>query len=74
MTLVAPTPTTDAIDPSMPAAGAGPNYTFHTTGTKPPVVTSCTDSTGATVDLTTCENAAAYSAYFTFTTDRVIMK
>lgn len=63
----------DKTDPSMPVAGAGGPYKLVATG-KPPVVTSCQDSKGTTVDLNTCLNAAAYSSYFTFTTQRVIIK
>ncbi|MGZ3419032.1 MAG: DUF4215 domain-containing protein [Polyangiales bacterium] len=64
----------DQTDPSAPAAGAGAPYTLTTTGTKPPVVTGCKDKGGATVALDACLKAAAYSSYFKFTTNRVIIK
>ena len=38
------------------------------------VVTGCTDKSGAAVNLAMCLDAAAYSSYFKFTTDRVIVK
>jgi hypothetical protein len=71
----------DSVDPSQPPAGAGPNTTagkppYHLTSTGV-TVTGCVDKNNTTLtgaDLTTCLNAAAYSSYFTFTTDRVIMK
>ncbi|MGO8997320.1 MAG: DUF4215 domain-containing protein [Polyangiaceae bacterium] len=55
-----------------PAAGAGPKYTLSTNSSH--VVSTCKDHTGATVTLSTCLAAAAYSSYFGFTTDRVIAK
>ena len=61
----------DQVDPSMPAAGAGPPYTFMANPTTH-VVTSCHDKNGNSVSLSTALNAAAYSSYFTFTADRVI--
>jgi cysteine-rich repeat protein len=70
ITIISPTQP-DQINAGVPAAGAGPAYTLTTTGTK---VTGCKDHTGAVVDFTTCLNAAAYSTYFQFTSDRVIMK
>jgi cysteine-rich repeat protein len=63
----------DQIDPSAPAAGAGPPYSFDTDKTTKRV-TACHDHTGAVVDLQTCQNAAAYSVSFKYATDRVIIK
>lgn len=62
----------DQSDPTAPVAGAGPKYTLVPGAGK--AVTSCTDKTGATVPLDTCLKSAAYSAFFKFTTDRVIIK
>jgi hypothetical protein len=69
----------DAIDPSQPVAGQGPNasgapYVLTLTGN---TVTGCTDKSGKAVpagDFQKCLNAAAYSSFFAFTSDRVIMK
>jgi hypothetical protein len=60
----------DQSNPAAPVAGAGAPYTLTRTGT---AVTGCKDKNAAVVDLTTCLNAAAYSAYFQFTSDRVIV-
>jgi hypothetical protein len=62
----------DQIDATAPAAGAGGPYSL--TADSNNVVNGCTDGSGASVDLPTCLQAAAYSAYFQFTTDRVIGK
>lgn len=62
----------DQVDPNAPVAGAGPPYTFSADLTTK-VVNGCTDKNHHNVDLTTALNAAAYSVYFTFTTDRVIV-
>jgi cysteine-rich repeat protein len=62
----------DQIDPSAPAAGAGAPYALHTDGSHR--VSSCTDRTGQAVALDVCLKSAAYSSYFKFTTDRVILK
>jgi cysteine-rich repeat protein len=70
VTIIAPTQP-DQVDPSKPAAGAGGLYKFQTSGTS---VTGCHDKNGASVNLTTCEAAAAYSAAMRFTADRVILK
>jgi cysteine-rich repeat protein len=61
----------DQVDPAAPAAGAGGPYSIGMNGTQ---VSSCSDRGGAPVDLTTCLNAAAYSSFLTFATDRVILK
>jgi hypothetical protein len=60
----------DQSDPAAPVAGAGAPYTLTRTGN---AVTGCHDRNAAIVDLSTCLNAAAYSAYFQFTSDRVII-
>ena len=71
VTLIMPTQP-DQIDPAAPVAGAGPPYTFTAGAGK--VVTTARDKNGAIVPLSAALGAAAYSAYFTFTTDRVIVK
>ncbi len=63
----------DQVDPTAPAVGAGGPYKL-TASTSTKKVTGCTDKTGASVDLAKCLDAAAYSSYFTFTTQRVIIK
>jgi cysteine-rich repeat protein len=60
-------------DTSDPTTDAGAPYQLIASPTTR-IVDSCKDHTGAVVDLTTCLNAAAYSSYFTFTTDRVMFK
>jgi len=67
--LVSPTQP-DQIDPNAPVAGAGPPYLFTANAAKQ--VVACKDKNGNTVSLSAGLAAAAYSAYFTFTTDRVI--
>jgi hypothetical protein len=62
----------DQVDPNAPMAGAGPPYTFSADASKK--VTTCKDKNGTVVNLSAGLAAAAYSAYFTFTTDRVIDK
>ena len=61
----------DQVDPGAPAAGAGGPYKFVMSGGQ---VASCKDKNGTTVDLTTCRNAAAYSAALSFSSDRIILK
>ena len=63
----------DQIDPSAPAAGAGPPYTF-VTDTTTKRVTSCKDKNSQTAPLAACLAAAAYSMSFKYATDRVIIK
>jgi cysteine-rich repeat protein len=65
------TPTQPDQTSNAPAVGAGAPYTFTKTGNH---VTGCNDSSNASVDLNKCLAAAAYSAYFDFASDRVIMK
>jgi hypothetical protein len=62
----------DQIVPTMTQPGAGGPYKLTLDGTHH--VNACKDSANATVDLTQCLNAAAYSSYFDFTADRVIAK
>jgi len=59
----------DRFDTNAPVAGAGPPYTFTRAGTR---VTGAHDHLGAAVSLQTALAASGYSAYFKFTTDRVI--
>jgi len=59
----------DRFDTNAPVAGAGPPYTFTRTGTR---VTGAHDHLGAAVSLQIALVASGYSAYFKFTTDRVI--
>lgn len=63
----------DQSDPAQPVAGAGAPYQLVLDVTTKRV-TQCRDKNAATVDLTTCLNAAAYSSAYTFTTDRVIVR
>ena len=60
----------DTIDPAAP--GTGTSYRLKADSGHH--VTSCVDQTGAAVDLTECLGRAAYSSYYTFTTERVIVK
>ncbi|HZS42014.1 MAG TPA: DUF4215 domain-containing protein [Polyangia bacterium] len=54
------------------STNAGVTYTLSANAQH--VVTGCKDNKGNTVALATCLAAAEYSAYFRFTTDRVIVK
>jgi len=60
----------DQVDTNAPIAGAGPPY--HFTANASHMVTGCLDRNNNSVPLTTALRSAAYSAYLTFTTDRVI--
>ncbi|MSP62316.1 MAG: DUF4215 domain-containing protein [Myxococcales bacterium] len=62
----------DKEDPTIAPVGAGPPYAL--TSSPQRVVNACKDKNGAVVDLTMCLNDAAYSSFFKFTTDRVIIK
>ncbi|MBI2388020.1 MAG: DUF4215 domain-containing protein [Deltaproteobacteria bacterium] len=71
----------DAEDPTMPPVGSGPNYTLSRSSTSTKIVDRCrsTGSSGTTYNKGTpefdaCLKDAAYTAYFKFTTDRVIVK
>ena len=61
----------DQADAAQPAAGAGGPYKLSASSA---TVNKCVDKSGATVDLTTCLRAAAYSAALGFTMDRIILK
>ncbi len=61
----------DQVDASKPAAGAGGPYTL-TADSNTHIVNGCKDANGTSATLSTCIAAAAYSAYFTFSTDRVM--
>jgi cysteine-rich repeat protein len=61
----------DQTDPNAPVAGAGPPYTLS--ASKGKTIDTCTDKNKMAVPIATCEAAAAYSSYFKFTTDRVII-
>jgi cysteine-rich repeat protein len=62
----------DQVDPGMPAAGGGGPYVFQVSAQKK--VTGCVDKNNQPAVLSACLNAAAYSSYLQFTTDRVILK
>jgi cysteine-rich repeat protein len=62
----------DQVVAGAPVAGAGGPYTLSAGSDHK--VNACKDSSGATVDLNTCLNSAAYSGAFQFTADRVIAK
>lgn len=65
----------DSSDPAKPMWGAGPPYRLTESGKR---VTACKDAAGATTsspaELATCLASAAYSAYFSFTSDRAIAR
>ncbi|MRG92488.1 DUF4215 domain-containing protein [Polyangium spumosum] len=63
----------DLSDPGAPVAGAGHPYDLQVNA-QTKVVSTCRDKNGATVDLQTCLNAAAYSSFYKFATGRVIAK
>jgi hypothetical protein len=63
----------DKQDPAVAAAGSGPPYTLASTGANH-IVDVCRDSSNAIVSLSACLADAAYSSYFRFATDRVIIK
>lgn len=62
----------DKVDPMAPPVGAGGPFTLSLNAQK--IVTGCTDQNGTSVNLGMCLNAAAYSSYFRFAMDRVILK
>ena len=62
----------DDVDPTAPPAGAGGPYRLSA-GTNR-IVNTCRDKNNAVVNLAACLDAAAYSSYFRFATDRVIIK
>jgi cysteine-rich repeat protein len=62
----------DTFDPNAPAAGAGSPYTLAENASHQ--VSTCKDNLNNAVPLAACLNAAAYSSFFKFTADRVIIK
>jgi len=71
----------DTEDPTAAAVGTGPTYTLSRSSTTTKIVDRCkaTGTTGKTYNAGTpefdaCLKDAAYTAYFKFTTDRVIVK
>lgn len=68
----------DKEDPAAPAAGSGPPYTLSASSTSTKIVDRCqsggTTYNKGTPEFDACLKDAAYSAYFRFTTDRVIVK
>jgi hypothetical protein len=68
----------DKEDPAAPAAGSGPPYTLSASSTSTKIVDRCKAGTATynkgTPEFDACLKDAAYSAYFKFTTDRVIVK
>jgi hypothetical protein len=60
-----------AITPTQPDTPGADRYALALGSDKK--VASCTQN-GAAVDLATCLDAASYSSYFQFTSDRVIVK
>ena len=71
VTAVSPTQP-DQSDPDAPRAGDGGPYALAAGSDKK--VNACADHTGASVDLSICLRAAAFSTFLSFTTDRVILK
>lgn len=59
----------DTSDPAAPVAGSGPPYTLSANAQH--VVTAC-NAQGVPANLATCLHSAAYSSFFTFSSDRVI--
>ncbi len=62
----------DQVDPAAPIAGAGGRYQL-VTNSQHQVIT-CKDHAGSAVPLGACLDAAAYSSFFRFSTDRVVVK
>jgi len=62
----------DKADPAAPVGGAGAPYKLGVNAQK--LVTTCTDKNNAAVSLGVCLDAAAYSSFFRFAMDRVILK
>ena len=62
----------DTVDPNATMVGAGAPYRLAANAQR--VVSTCFDRNNAMVNLATCLDAAAYSSFFKFTTDRVIIK
>ena len=68
---VAPTQP-DQVDPSAPVAGGGGLYKLSANASK--AVDTCRDKNNAVVNLDMCLDAAAYSEYFKFSTDRIVLR
>jgi len=69
----------DKEDPTKPAAGGGPAYVLSASNSTTKIVDRCRDKNGVTYNAGTanfdaCLADAAYSSYFKFTTNRVIIK
>lgn len=68
----------DKEDPTVMPVGSGPPYTLSASSTSTKIVDRCrsgsTTYNAGTTQYDQCLNDAAYSAYFRFTTDRVIIK
>jgi cysteine-rich repeat protein len=62
----------DRSDPAAPPAGAGAPYNLSASANH--VVDTCRDKNNASVPLATCLTAAAYSAFYKFSSDRVILR
>ncbi len=62
----------DKADPAAPVGGAGAPYKLVASVQKN--ITACTDKNNTVVNINTCLDAAAYSSYFRFAMDRVILK
>ena len=62
----------DTEDPTVPQAGVGPPYTLTRNSSRQ--VSGCLDGSGTAVDLETCLNHSAYSAFAKFASGRVIAK
>jgi cysteine-rich repeat protein len=60
------------VDPAVPAAGVGGPYKLSASSGRK--IDTCKDTSNTVVPLSTCLGAAAYSSYFKFTTDRVIVR
>ncbi|MGH7293363.1 MAG: DUF4215 domain-containing protein [Polyangiaceae bacterium] len=63
----------DTNDPDAPAAGAGGAYTLSASASTR-MVNGCKDKSGATVSLSACLAAAAYSSYLHLAVDRVVLR
>jgi cysteine-rich repeat protein len=62
----------DKANPVAPMGGAGAPYKLNVNAQK--MVTTCSDKDNVAVGLDTCLDAAAYSSFFRFAMDRVILK
>ena len=62
----------DKADPAAPVGGTGAPYKLVANAQKS--ISACTDSNNVVVSLGMCLDAAAYSSFFRFAMDRVILK